>query len=412
MRDSSRTAIQSGGIALSDSGYGASYSAAIRKWIAAPIGRASSLTLSELRGSISARVEGLRHSHVDELVQCPDTLPPIVVHRATMRVIDGVHRVAAAKRRGRKVLEAIYFDGTEEEAFALSVRLNATHGLPLSLADRKAAAQRILMRNGGWSDRFIATVVGLSHGTVAEIRRSTGRIGHSNEGRLGRDGKVRPLDPVGGRLRAAEELSKNPAITLRELARAAGISISTAREVRIRLEEGLDPVPDGLRQARRQAPVKSDKGEAGPISGVSGESACTPAVPVSDPVSSSDPSRQARSETTTPRAADGRRPIEENVNRNDVAEAYAEIGAITDVHLELLRKDPAIRLSHAGRNLVRQLGDILGALAQCHQLLDAVPAHCVGTVSEIARTISDASRSLADTVEHRGNSGDQRLHSV
>jgi len=88
-----------------------------------------------------------------------------------MGIIDGVHRVQAAILRGQKEIDAEFVDGSSEDAFVLAVRVNVDHGLPLSLADRKAAAERILDTHPDWSDRAIAAAVGLSHKTVGAIRR-------------------------------------------------------------------------------------------------------------------------------------------------------------------------------------------------------------------------------------------------
>jgi ParB-like chromosome segregation protein Spo0J len=51
-----------------------------------------------------------------------------------MRVIDGIHRVEAAKLRGAKEIEARLFDGDESASYVLAVQANVTHGLPLSRA--------------------------------------------------------------------------------------------------------------------------------------------------------------------------------------------------------------------------------------------------------------------------------------
>lgn len=67
-----------------------------------------------------------------------------------------------------------YFDGTAEAAFALAVERNLANpaeGLPLSVAERKAAAERIVSGRPELSDRSIAQGVGLSAKTVGEIRR-------------------------------------------------------------------------------------------------------------------------------------------------------------------------------------------------------------------------------------------------
>jgi hypothetical protein len=116
-----------------------------------------------------------------------------------------------------------------------AVRANTEHGLPLSVADRKAAAATILRTHPHWSDRMIADVVGLSAKTVAATRTGDGVA------RTGRDGKVRPLDGARRRRVAARLLAENPDLSLRQVARMAGISPETARSVKVRLGRGEDP---------------------------------------------------------------------------------------------------------------------------------------------------------------------------
>ena len=141
----------------------------------------------------SPRHAGVDSAHVARLAECAAELPAIVVHRQTMRVIDGMHRLQAAIRNGRERMAVTFFDGSDDEAFVLAVELNVKHGLPLSLSDRKAAARRILVANPGLSDRAIGSKTGLSDKSVAAIRNHpvTG-IPHP-ETRRGRDGRVYPI---------------------------------------------------------------------------------------------------------------------------------------------------------------------------------------------------------------------------
>ena len=81
-----------------------------------------------------------------------------------------MHRLRAAELQGRDRIDVEYFDGSQEEAFALAVELNVTHGLPLSLADRKAAAARILAGRPQMSYRVVAAMTGLSPKTADVIR--------------------------------------------------------------------------------------------------------------------------------------------------------------------------------------------------------------------------------------------------
>jgi len=204
----------------------------------------------------SPRLNGEDEAHVRLIAGAGPDLPPILVHRQTMRVIDGMHRVRAALLRGAEVIPAVFFDGDARAAFVQAVRANIAHGLPLTLADRRAAAERILRLHPEWSDRAIASATGLSAVTVRSIRHgATDRTLQLNV-RLGQDGRVRPLDAADGRRRAAELLAGRPDASLRELARDAGVSVGTVRDVRRRVRAGQDPVPHP-RPRRRRGPLRN-----------------------------------------------------------------------------------------------------------------------------------------------------------
>jgi ParB-like chromosome segregation protein Spo0J len=174
------------------------------------------------------------------------------VHRESLRVIDGVHRVRAARLLGRTRLPARLVDADADDAFVAAVRANTEHGLPLTVADRKAAAATILRSHPHWSDRMIADVVGLSAKTVATTRTGDGVA------RTGRDGKVRPLDGARRRRVAARLLAENPDLSLRQVARMAGISPETARSVKVRLSRGEDPAGHDRTPRVRPAPEEPD----------------------------------------------------------------------------------------------------------------------------------------------------------
>lgn len=216
------------------------------------------LPIAVLRSADSPRQAGEDIGHIEMLASIEDGLPPILVHRGSMRVIDGMHRLRAAKLRGDDRIEVSFFDGTEQEAFVLAVKANTTHGLPLSLADRTLATERIVASQPTWSDRAIAAAVGLGARTVGNIRRrmqdeaSVAPV----TARIGRDGRVRPIDNSEGRMRAGELIRQRPDASLREIAREAGVSPSTVRDVRLRLERGEDPLPQMRR--RREKPVERE----------------------------------------------------------------------------------------------------------------------------------------------------------
>jgi hypothetical protein len=84
---------------------------------------------------------------------------------------------------------------------------------------------------------------GLAAKTVAAIRKSSSEEAPQSNARIGRDGRVRPLDSGVGRRRAADLLTQQPDASLRDVARAAGISPATVLDVRKRLGRGQSPVP-------------------------------------------------------------------------------------------------------------------------------------------------------------------------
>ena len=174
--------------------------------------------VDELKNADSPRLRGEDLEHIRVLAETET--PPILVHRQTMRVIDGMHRLRAAKLNGRSKVEVEFFDGSEDDAFLRAVEANIAHGLPLAMADRKSAARRIIRSHPDMSGREIARCVGLSDKTVAMIRRTSPDIPHSNV-RKGADGRARPLDVSEGRLRAARVIAERPEATPREVAREA-----------------------------------------------------------------------------------------------------------------------------------------------------------------------------------------------
>ncbi len=204
----------------------------------------------------SPRLSGENAEHTTLLQARLPELPAIVVNRRTMRVVDGMHRLRAAALQGAAMIPVQFVDVDQREAFLLAVRANIEHGLPLSLADREAAAQRILVWYPSWSDRAVADVVGLAPSTLAAIRgRSSGHSPQLNA-RIGRDGRIRPMSTLDGRLRASEILSARPDTPLREVAAESGVSLGTAHDVRDRMRRGDDPVPERQRTQDEGGPSR------------------------------------------------------------------------------------------------------------------------------------------------------------
>ena len=218
------------------------------------------LALGALKASPSLRAAGLDVAHITTLAELAPSWPPIVVRRADHSVIDGQHRIAAAARLGLTTLPAVLFDGTADDAYVEFVRCNVGHGLPLSLDERRAAVARILRTRPERSDRSIAALCGVSPKTVARVRDERAVHQASRQplrtpiaGRVGRDGRVRPVDPEAVRTRIAEELGRRPEASLRAVAQVVGASPETVRSVKNKLRSGdsvvtrrvsADPAPE------------------------------------------------------------------------------------------------------------------------------------------------------------------------
>jgi hypothetical protein len=319
-----------------------------------------SLAIGSLKLAFSPRSEGENEEHIQILTEVESALPPIIVHRSTMQVVDGLHRVHAELGRGRDQILAQFFDGTEEETFLLAVSVNTTNGLPLSPVDRTTAATRILATRPLWSDRAVAALAGISASTVAALRRRNSAGAAESPARIGRDGRTRPLNCASGRLHASELIKKGPYAPLRHIAAVAGISPATAADVRDRLQRGLDPVPERQRVAgMKPAPTPPDT--ASPTPG-----------------------------------------IHEN------PASLAELMTM----LEKLRRDPSLRFNKSGRDILRLLSVCATAAQERQRILATVPTHCVGILSELFYGYSEIWRSLAEDLARVNKVPEQRTGAV
>jgi len=302
------------------------------------------LSIDALLPARSPRLDGHSPDHVRVLAQAAAPLPPILVHRESMRIIDGTHRVAAAKLRGDKTIRSRFFDGDERETFAMAVRSNITHGLPLTHADRVAAATEIVCSYPNWSDRAVAATAGLSAATVAEIRRTTTSQDEPAETkRTGLDGRLRPVDPSAGRERVRQMIRKSPLASLRQLAKEAGVSPNTVRRVRKQLQ-------------------------------------AEPAEPAA-------PSRLPEPDTS----AELPKP---NVDTVDTA-------------LRWLSQDPSVRHTESGRSAARWFFSRVVRPGEWENVVDALPPHTAYILAKVARQCASAWEELASSLAARAREAER-----
>ena len=167
---------------------------------------------------------------------------PIVVARATRAVVDGHRRVRTAKALGISRMNVRWFDGDETDAIVEFIRLNMSGDVGLDRSERSEAARRMLCLHPDWSDRRIGELCRIPPKTVGEVRatlrETVGGIRmNGTEARIGRDGRVRPLDARAQRARIAAAIKENPQGSLRAIARPIGVSPETVRRVRAAMAE-------------------------------------------------------------------------------------------------------------------------------------------------------------------------------
>jgi hypothetical protein len=224
---------------------------------------------------------------------------------------------------------------------------------PVSRADRTAAAARILRAHPEWSDRAVAAAAGMSDKTVSRIRAQSSTADTTrSDMRLGRDGRLRPLDGARRRRRAAAIFVERPGAGLREVARVTGLSPATVRDVRQRIQRGEDPVPDRYRDTRGAER--------------------TPVAPVV-PTTWRTPHPAARAEP----------PGQQKL-------------------LARLSEDPSLRLTEAGRRTLRRLHHYSVDDEGIATLERGLPRHWAAEVADLARCYASAWSTLAEQLLRRG----------
>ena len=193
--------------------------------------------------------------HVERLTEVLDRCPPILVSEDGA-IIDGEHRVAAARRLGVSEVPAIVLPvGSVAGAeLVLAIEANTSHGLPLSREERRAAVAAVLEVRPAMSDREIARVCGVGRGLVATIRAATscsgGSDGHLN-GRIGGDGKRYGTAPSDWRAHLEALVRVDPTMSVRALALRTGASVGAVQTLRRKVLEQLDAEAFVLRWWRR-----------------------------------------------------------------------------------------------------------------------------------------------------------------
>ncbi|WP_200825996.1 ParB N-terminal domain-containing protein [Kibdelosporangium aridum] len=297
--------------------------------------------VAALSPGLHLRQAGTNATHVQLLIEAATSteLPPILVQQEGCRVIDGLHRLEAAKQRGDQTIPARFLDCTDSEALVIAMEANTSHGLPLTKNDRLAGATRVLTDHPDWSDRAIASITGLSAKTIASLRTRVATPDNSK--RLGRDGRRRPVTACEGRRRAAEYIKNNPNAPLRQVARETDVSLGTVHDVCNRLRRGISPERNGNR--------------------------------TENPVATTEPA-------TITSVPDTGTPLRRK-NHTETPPTWAEVAT-------KVAKDPTIRYTTGGKEFLRWMAYHASDPDKWRTFITTLPSHWLSTIAPIADNIS------------------------
>ncbi|MFC0107541.1 ParB N-terminal domain-containing protein [Kibdelosporangium aridum] len=299
--------------------------------------------VAALSPGLHLRQAGTNATHVQLLIEAATSteLPPILVQQEGCRVIDGLHRLEAARQRGDQTIPARFVDCSDSEALVIAMEANTSHGLPLTKNDRLAGATRVLTDHPDWSDRAIASITGLSAKTIASLRTRVATP--DNNKRLGRDGRRRPVTACEGRRRAAEYIKNNPNAPLRQVARETDVSLGTVHDVCNRLRRGISPERNG----NRTAP----------------------------------PNKATRTPEPTPHPAAITSVPLRRKNHVDTPVTWADVATT-------IAKDPTIRYTTGGKEFLQWMAHHAGNPEKWRTFITTLPSHWLSTIAPIADNIS------------------------
>jgi len=140
----------------------------------------STLQIADLKREpeLQCRAKGINAATVreyGEAMKAGATFPPVVVFhdgKGAHWLADGFHRVAAAELAGVAEIAVDVREGDRKAALLHAASANSDHGLRRTLADKRAAVQRLLAAYPKWSDRKIAEAAKVDHKTVGAARKA------------------------------------------------------------------------------------------------------------------------------------------------------------------------------------------------------------------------------------------------
>ncbi len=157
----------------------------------------------DLKNSPPVRAQ-LRDDVVSEYAEyyqakVPMPLPHLFIEKGGKwyLVADGLHRIHAQAKLGRKAVEAEIHEGTFEDALKFALLANTRHGLRRSNEDKRQCIWSALSLFPTASNAQIAAMAAVDDHTVADVRKEMEAAGKVEPAqvRTGADGKKRKAQP-------------------------------------------------------------------------------------------------------------------------------------------------------------------------------------------------------------------------
>jgi ParB-like chromosome segregation protein Spo0J len=141
---------------------------------------------------IRAEINNETVAEYAEQMKAGDKFPPLSVYQVNGAhlLVDGFHRLDAAKLAGLDEILVEIHSGTRQDALKAALGANVQHGLRRSNADKRRAVIIAIKEFPDLSDRAIADMCGVGHHLVGEVKNQLGES-PSSKPRLGLDGKRR-----------------------------------------------------------------------------------------------------------------------------------------------------------------------------------------------------------------------------
>lgn len=143
---------------------------------------------------------------ISEYQETLDVMPPVTIYDTERGyiLVDGFHRLAAAKQKELDEINADIKQGSVQDALAFACIANLKHGKQLTSQERQNAIRQYIKLNVGKSNRLIAEDVGCDEKTIRIYRsrmEDDGEI-ETQKKRVGKDDRV--IDKVTAEFSAVE----------------------------------------------------------------------------------------------------------------------------------------------------------------------------------------------------------------